>query len=81
MKRMIRNNLPNILREKKMSQKDLAELSGLSKRTMTSVTNEENINSETMDRICNALNMDLGLVFYRDRSNNILDDSLVNNNS
>ena len=62
---MIKNNLPNILRDKKYSQKKLAEISGISQNTITKIYNQEiSPNSDTMEKICVALELELGAIFF-----------------
>ena len=62
---MIENNLPNILRDKKWNQRILSEKSGLNPNTIAIIYNQVSTPSaETMEKICNALDMSLGEVFF-----------------
>ena len=44
-----------MLIDKEMKKKDLAELAGLSTFTMTKLNKGENVNAETLAKICKAL--------------------------
>lgn len=42
-----------------MKKKDLQELSGVSSATITKLGRNENVNTEILQRICNALKCDI----------------------
>ena len=44
-----------LLIDKEMKKKDLAQLAGLSTFTMTKLNKGENVNAETLAKICKAL--------------------------
>ena len=45
-----------LLIDRDMKKKELKELSGIGKSTMTKLANNENVTVEVMAKICNALN-------------------------
>lgn len=45
-----------LLIDKEMKKKDLAQLAGLSTFTMTKLNKGENVNAETLAKICKTLN-------------------------
>ena len=49
------NRLWKLLIDKDMNKKDLAQLAGLSTFTMTKLNKGENVNAETLAKICKAL--------------------------
>lgn len=53
------NNLWKLLIDKGMKKKDLQELSGVSSATITKLGRNENVNTEILQRICNALKCDI----------------------
>ena len=58
------NRLYDIRIEKGLSQRELANLSGVSRNTITRVENGDVApNMETCRKICNALNVSIGEVF------------------
>jgi len=62
---MIKTNLHRILGERRMSQKKLATLSGLSTATVHVVFHDswKQIQRGTMEKICSALNVDISELF------------------
>lgn len=42
-----------------MKKKDLQELAGISSASITKMAKNENINTETLQKVCNALNCDI----------------------
>lgn len=53
------NKLWKLLIDKGMKKKDLQELSGVSSATITKLGRNENVNTEILQRICNALKCDI----------------------
>lgn len=53
------NKLWKLLIDKKMKKKDLLELSGISRGTLTKLNRDENVSTETLVRICTALKCDI----------------------
>ncbi len=53
------NKLWKLLIDKDMKKKDLQELSGVSSATITKLGRNENVNTEILRRICNALKCDI----------------------
>ena len=49
------SKLWKLLIDKEMKKKDLAKLAGLSTFTMTKLNKGENVNAETLAKICKAL--------------------------
>ena len=62
---MILCNLPVLLAERRMKVADLIKMTGISKSTMHKVYNEQTsrIDFETMDKICEALEIGVGDLF------------------
>ena len=62
---MIVSNLPVLLAERRMKVADLIRMTGISKSTMHKIYNEQTsrIDFETMDKICEALNVGVGDLF------------------
>ena len=54
------NKLWKLLIDRKMKKKDLMELSGISKSTITKMTHDEHVTTEMLLKICEALNCDIG---------------------
>ena len=52
------NKLWKLLIDRKMKKKELLELSGISKAAYK-LTKDENVNTEILVKICNALDVDL----------------------
>lgn len=48
-----------LLIDKKLKKKDLAEIAGLSKSTITKLSANQNVNTVVLLKICTALNCDL----------------------
>lgn len=53
------NKLWKLLIDRKMKKKELLELSGISKAALYKLTKDENVNTEILVKICNALDVDL----------------------
>ena len=62
---MILCNLPVLLAERRMKVADLIRMTGISKSTMHKIYNEQTsrMDFETMDKICEALNVGVGDLF------------------
>lgn len=54
------NKLWKLLIDKKMKKKDLIAATGISRGTMAKLGHDENVNTEVIVRICEALNCDVG---------------------
>lgn len=54
------NKLWKLLIDKKMKKKDLQYLSGVSSATITKLGRDENVNTEILQKICTALNCNIG---------------------
>ena len=54
------NKLWKLLIDRKMKKKELIELSGISKSTITKMTHDEHVSTEMLAKICNALKVDVG---------------------
>lgn len=48
-----------LLIDKEMKKKDLIELAGISNYTLNRLTRSENVNTDTLVKICNALHCQL----------------------
>ena len=48
-----------LLMDKDMKKKDLQEIAGISSASVTKLAKNENVNTETLQKICNALNRDI----------------------
>ena len=53
------NKLWKLLIDKSMKKKDLQHLSSISSATITKLGRNENVNTETLQKICAALNCDI----------------------
>mgnify|MGYP001062207471 CR=1 FL=1 len=53
------NKLWKLLIDKGMNKTDLKNLTGLSQSTIAKLTNGENVNTDILERICEALNCNL----------------------
>lgn len=62
---MILCNLPVLLAERRMEVADLIRMTGISKSTMHKIYNEQTsrIDFDTMDKICEALDIEVGDLF------------------
>ena len=62
---MILCNLPVLLAERRIKVADLIRMTGISKSTMHKIYNEQTsrIDFETMDKICEALDIGVGDLF------------------
>ena len=54
------NKLWKLMIDRKMKKKDLIALSGISRSTVAKLTRDENVNTDVLVRICNALACDVG---------------------
>lgn len=54
------NKLWKLLIDRKMKKKDLLLISGISRGTMAKLGRDENVNTEILAKICNALECDIG---------------------
>lgn len=55
-----------LLIDKALNKKQLTELSGISQYTVNKMTHGDNVNTETLVKICNALKVDIGDVASRE---------------
>ena len=53
------NKLWKLLIDRKMKKKELIELSGISKSTVTKMTHDEHVSTEMIARICDALKVNI----------------------
>ncbi len=53
------NKLWKLLIDRKLKKKDLLEMSGISRGTLTKLNKDENVSTETLVRICTALKCDI----------------------
>ncbi|MCG3857975.1 helix-turn-helix transcriptional regulator [Psychrobacter sp. Ps2] len=62
---MILCNLPVLLAERRMKVADIIRMTGISKSTMHKIYNEQTsrIDFDTMDKICEALDIEVGDLF------------------
>ena len=68
---MIKNNLPNLLRNKGITRSQLAEQSGISYNTISKVYHQNIFpNERSIVAICNVLDCDLGQLFYIEKNSN-----------
>ena len=54
------NKLWKLLIDRKMKKKDLAALSGVSKATLAKMSNDVNVSTDILVKICTALRCDIG---------------------
>lgn len=54
------NKLWKLLIDRGMNKTDLREVTGLSQSTIAKLVNGENVNVEVLERICKALNCEVG---------------------
>ena len=52
------NNLWKLLIDKGLKKKDLREMTGLASSTIAKLTNNQNVNTEVLCRICEVLDCD-----------------------
>lgn len=62
---MIKNNLSRILGEQRVKMSELQRMAGLSKKTVLNLYHNKtkNISFETIDKICEALEISIGELF------------------
>ena len=62
------NKLWKLLIDRDLTKTDLRKMSGISQATMSKLSKNCNVNTETLDRICSVLNCDISDIvsFYRD---------------
>lgn len=62
---MIKSNLPVLLAERRMKVADLIRMTNISKSTMHKIYNDQTsrIDFETIDKICEALDVQVGDIF------------------
>jgi DNA-binding Xre family transcriptional regulator len=53
------NKLWKLLIDRKMKKKDLQEASGISSSSVAKLGRDENVNTETLQKICTALHCDV----------------------
>jgi len=53
------NKLWKLLIDRKMKKKDLIAMSGVSKSTIAKMASDEHVSTETIARICGALNVNI----------------------
>ena len=53
------NKLWKLLIDRKMKKKDLIAISGVSKSTIAKMASDEHVSTETIAKICAALNVDI----------------------
>ncbi len=53
------NKLWKLLIDRKMKKKELIELSGISKSTITKMTHDEHVSTEMLAKICSALEVNI----------------------
>jgi DNA-binding Xre family transcriptional regulator len=67
---MIRIRLSEILKQREMTQKDLAEKAGVSRNAISRLTgNPRQVSLTTIDRVCTALDIDPGAIIVREENN------------
>ncbi len=65
----VRVRLSDLLTERKMSQRELAEITGISENTISKIAggSPRQLRLETIDMICEALGIDVGDLIVRDK--------------
>lgn len=53
------NKLWKLLIDRKMMKKELAEQAGISSFTLAKMSNDENVTTDTLSKICNALSCNI----------------------
>lgn len=48
-----------LLIDRDMKKKDLCEIAGISTTSVTKLSNDKNVNTEILEKICDALNCDI----------------------
>lgn len=62
--------LKMLLVERNMSKTDLRNLTGISKGTMSKISNDEYVSMLVIDKICNSLDCDISDVVMHCKENN-----------
>jgi DNA-binding Xre family transcriptional regulator len=65
------NKLWKLLIDKKMKKKDLQKTSGISSSSVAKLGRNENVNTEILQKICNALHCDISDIMEMENGNNI----------
>lgn len=62
---MIKSNLPVLLAQRRLKVADLIRMTGISKSTVHKIYNDQTtrIDFETIDKICEALDVQIGEIF------------------
>lgn len=62
------NKLWKLLIDKGLNKTQLCELTGISRSTMSKLSDDKNVNTEILERICIALNCDISdIVEYKEK--------------
>lgn len=64
------NKLWKLLIDKKMKKKDLQKLSGISSSSVAKLGRNENVNTETLQKICLALHCDISEIMEMENESN-----------
>lgn len=64
------NKLWKLLIDKKMKKKDLQKASGISSSSVAKLGRNENVNTEILQKICNALHCDVCDIMEMENENN-----------
>jgi DNA-binding Xre family transcriptional regulator len=64
------NKLWKLMIDRKMKKKDLIAISGISKPTMAKLGRDEHVNTESLAKICKALQVDIGDIMEMIPDNN-----------
>jgi len=59
MKALCYKKLWHLLLERDLQKKDLYEMAGVGNSTVTKLGNDENVSTATLEKICNALGVDI----------------------
>lgn len=63
------NPLWKLLIDKGLKKSDLNKITGISESTIAKLAKSENVNTEILERICNALHCDISdIVEYKERN-------------
>lgn len=64
------NKLWKLLIDKKMKKQDLQKLSGISSSSIAKLGRNENVNTETLQKICSALHCDISEIMEMENESN-----------